>query len=243
MCLYALTGGTGTVLNVSISKLAQLEMGTAPRLILVSLYLLLACLTIVVQAVANGRLSDPSLFVPVSCGVNLWLNFAAGMCIWGDAGRLQAPISYVSVFVLVFLGTYGVSSFDFVSTPFKMNEDGNKIVARGLAGPGKPIRSYANPFAAHLDYSRDPLRLAGVELRKSWDVEASNQCQCRDALKRFLQHATNRSLVDAHSLGELCLQLLDERCEQQGSKSEKYHSQALERWLLNKVEAFKDCGP
>merc|ERR1719277_2875260 len=83
--LFAIVGGTGTVLNTSISKLCQMPFVKASWMLLIPLmaiYLGLAALCLVAGAAANTRLEDPSVFVPISTGVNLVLNALAGICIW-----------------------------------------------------------------------------------------------------------------------------------------------------------------
>eukprot|EP00928_Gymnodinium_smaydae_P004392 TRINITY_DN11500_c0_g1_i2.p1 TRINITY_DN11500_c0_g1~~TRINITY_DN11500_c0_g1_i2.p1 ORF type:complete len:427 (+),score=46.66 TRINITY_DN11500_c0_g1_i2:79-1359(+) len=109
--LYALVGGAGTVLSTAISKLVQLNVGFGVLIALLIIYVLLGAFCLLLAATANSTLEDPSMFVPVSAGVNLVLTFIAGVCIWGDWLRITNPLAYVMVYVLIVLGTYLVSSF------------------------------------------------------------------------------------------------------------------------------------
>jgi len=114
--MYALVCGTGTVLNTSIQKLMSCELLLHLKGLLITVYVMLSIICLVVGALANGTLKDPSLFVPVSNGVNLVLNCLAGLMIWGDAAYLNYPRSYFLLYALVVLGTYLVSSVDVFST-------------------------------------------------------------------------------------------------------------------------------
>merc|ERR1719327_457551 len=66
LLIYALLGATGTVLNTSITKLVQMDLNLIARACFVLVYVLLSCLCLGVQAVANSSLVDPSAFVPIS---------------------------------------------------------------------------------------------------------------------------------------------------------------------------------
>jgi len=67
LLLFTLVGGTGTVLNASISKLAQMNDVIAPvRLSLLAVYSLLAVISVGNNIKANTDLEDPSLLVPIS---------------------------------------------------------------------------------------------------------------------------------------------------------------------------------
>jgi hypothetical protein len=118
LILYAIVGGTGTVVNTSIAKLTQRPIVYETKWLFCSLmvvYLLLAVLCLCTGAAANAELEDPAAFVPISNGVNLILNCLAGICIWGDWGRLEYPLAYCVIYVLVALGTYLISTMDFLS--------------------------------------------------------------------------------------------------------------------------------
>lgn len=113
LLLFALVGGTGTVLNASLSKVVQMHLAMPLRISLLAVYVLVAVICIGSSIYANSSLEDPSLFVPISNGVNLVLNCLAGICIWGDSGRLKTHIfNYAALYVLVTVGTYLTSSFD-----------------------------------------------------------------------------------------------------------------------------------
>merc|ERR1712137_1292199 len=100
------------------------------KLVLLVVYVVLACLCLGVAAMANGTLEDPTLFVPISNGVNLVLNCFAGLFIWGDWNRLEFPLAYCMVYVLVVLGTYLVSSLDFLFSNYTAVAEEKVVVAK-----------------------------------------------------------------------------------------------------------------
>merc|ERR1712107_215673 len=77
------------------------------------MYSVLAVICVGGSASANSTLEDPSMFVPISNGVNLVLNCLAGLSIWQDGTRLKDPLEYFTAYIFVVLGTYLVSSVDF----------------------------------------------------------------------------------------------------------------------------------
>jgi len=209
-------------------------------------------------------------YVPVSCGVNLWLNFIAGICIWDDWNRLTHRLAYVFVFILVFLGTYGLSSFDLAPASLKEEEveleatlrknkeaekqtecpplDRRRTSKRLTTRRFSPSLGGKQPtifqqtlvnltLPAHLDYLQDPLRRLGVDLWTAWMDDPANVDETKWVLREYLKHAINRSLIDAHGLADLCLELLEE----QHASSSEFYTPALERWLVKQVETFEEC--
>jgi len=132
--LYALVGSTGTVLNAAVGKVVQLDLSLTTKFGLGVLYVANAVVCLAVAALANGTLEDPSRFVPVSTGMNLVLTCVAGLCIWGDLERLEYPFGYAVIQLLVLLGIYDISTFDFRVSASGFTEVGtNSYGRRGLA--------------------------------------------------------------------------------------------------------------
>jgi hypothetical protein len=115
LIFFAVVGGTGTVVNISISKFLQADAVTQSPVLFgcsTGLYLVLASVCLGNGAMANSDLQDPSLFVPISTGMNLVLNALAGICIWGDWSRLEHPTGYIVVYCLIVLATYLLAEND-----------------------------------------------------------------------------------------------------------------------------------
>lgn len=122
---YAVVGGTATVLSTSLGKVVQMLLSRRSYALihnlivmapLVLVYVALGVICLGVIARANATLQDPSTYVPIASGVQLVCTCFAGLFIWGDWPRLDYPLGYSMVYVLVVLGTYGVSSFDLMAT-------------------------------------------------------------------------------------------------------------------------------
>jgi len=113
---YAVVGSSGTVLNCAIGKLVQMNLDMTVKVGLAIAYVINATLCLAVAALANGTLEDPSRFIPVTSGMNLCLTCLAGLCIWGDLARVSFPLAYAMIYVLILLGIYDVSDFDFHAT-------------------------------------------------------------------------------------------------------------------------------
>merc|ERR1712137_1292742 len=84
---------------------------------------------VAMKGFANGTLKDPSPFVPLVSAMNLCLTCLAGVCVWGDLARLQFRFAYALIYVLILLGIYDVSDFDFGQVK-KTNTDANSIALR-----------------------------------------------------------------------------------------------------------------
>jgi hypothetical protein len=256
---FALMGGTGTVLNVSVSKMVQEpDVSWALRILFVVIYVLFAIFTVAVQAIANGQLQDPSSYVPVSCAVNLWLNFLAGLAIWDELKYVKAEIPYFSVFFLIFLGTYGLSNLDFhpglASEELKKADADATLVQRRSTTKRLTVKAHTlkklatqRTVAGRIDtvmhlslagpynYIQDPIRTLGVDLWRAWSENPVDRDENKQLLSEYLDIAIGRSLLDARAVKELCMQLLE---EQPGSRD--FHTSALEQWLMNSIESFKE---
>mmetsp|Transcript_43412 Transcript_43412/g.86102 ORF Transcript_43412/g.86102 Transcript_43412/m.86102 type:complete len:437 (-) Transcript_43412:156-1466(-) len=115
LVLFSLVGGSGAVMNMSITKMLVSKPPPLIFAILLAVYIMLAILCLGSGAVANGTLKDASLFVPINNSINLVLNCLAGLLIWRDLDNLEYPWCYFMVYALVGLGSYLVSTIDVFS--------------------------------------------------------------------------------------------------------------------------------
>lgn len=197
--MYALVTGTGTVLNTSIQKLMTCDLLLPLKAVLIMLYVMLAIICLSVGALANGSLKDPSLFVPVSNGVNLVLNCLAGLLIWGDAAYLNYPRSYFLLYVLVVLGTYLVSSVDIFSTVHLQVQD-------RLAGfTGVTVQPWHRPKDAYSASAEPLMRDHGISSagyrtfpRLCASVELLNACS----------KEMSKGMLTQRDMARLCSNLL-----------------------------------
>jgi hypothetical protein len=269
---FAFVGGAGTVLNVSITKLIQLpDVALAIRIGLGAIYVLLAGVTLGVQAIANGKLSDPSTYIPVSCGVNLWLNFLAGLCIWGEWNRMTKPVSYFFVFVLVCLGTYGLSSFDLIPHSTKedmIKEKDEDVEPRELSHFQRSSTRRRTASKTMKGNISAPDRLGTASMLQTLQTKAIASF----TLPSHLDYAQNplwttgvdlwnawsehpADADDTKFILKKYLRLavsrslidangLTDLCLQlleEQPESREFYTPALERWLLNSVESFEEC--
>jgi len=252
---YALVGGIGTVLNTSIAKVVQMHLSLVVKVPLVSLYVFLACFCLGVAAMANGTLDDPILFVPISNGVNLVLNCLAGLCIWGDWKRLDCPFGYCIVYVLVVLGTYLVSSLDFLFMNYlDVAEEKVNKVKQAWRQTKTFITVHSPPV--QVDQPRDCSRIVeslclfcGCTPKSSIDVEdidypfmVHNRTKSlgdlfanqydeetdipREKLYACLLRALNNGSVNNDAIVELCLELAQEN----GTQG-VYRTPVFTRWV------------
>merc|ERR1719263_2584152 len=136
------------------------------------------------------------------------------------------------VMVLVFLGTYSLTSIDLMAgeqhidhapgrSPLKKTAD-RELPPAGAQesqrcgwarSAGGKIRSgwdfLRRHVNGHLHYERHPIHKEGVRLRELWADEDAGCQETREALDRYLKHAIRHSLVDAHGLRELCMKVLE----------------------------------
>mmetsp|Transcript_65605 Transcript_65605/g.114338 ORF Transcript_65605/g.114338 Transcript_65605/m.114338 type:complete len:408 (-) Transcript_65605:108-1331(-) len=128
--LYSLVGGTDSVINTALSKVMQMPDISIWILIpMVVVYAILAVIGVANGAQANGALEDPSLFIPIGAAVSLVLTCLAGLFIWGDGSRLDHPLTYASIYMIVVLASYVVSEDDLLAiTQLRVNEGCKKKV-------------------------------------------------------------------------------------------------------------------
>jgi len=232
--IYTVVNGSATVLSTSISKLVQMHLSLHVQVPMLMLYVLLGAFCLGMAAIANATLQDPSVFVPVGAGVNLVLTFMAGLCIWGDWGRLEHKLSYIMVYILVVLGTYSVSSFDFLSKEVGQIEANRYVAAKqnmrcsALCGAG----AAASPFVPHYDSQYEPtrssLRRRFDDLLFLWVQEPADSDKLRVALMETLKLGLDREYISHGAIAELFVSLADDPLL---CPAASYRSEKLEAWL------------
>lgn len=198
--MYALVTGTGTVLNTSIQKCMSCDLLLPLKGVLIMLYVMLAIICLAVGALANGSLKDPSLFVPVSNGVNLVLNCLAGLLIWGDAAYLKYPRTYFLLYVLVVLGTYLVSSVDTFSTVHLQVQD---RLARFAGMTVQPRCGQKDVYSAGAE---SLIRVHGTSNAKGYRT-FPHLCASIDLLNACSKE-TSKGMLTQRDMGQLCSNLL-----------------------------------
>lgn len=247
--LYAVVGGAGTILNTSISKLVQMDVGGALKVVFVLSYILLSCVCLGVQATANASLPDPSLFVPVGIGVNLVLNFIAGLCIWGDGSRVEFPVGYAFLYVIVVMATYLLSSFDIlydlVDNADDQETDG-ETPRVGMShaysfdpyGNENAVTRLGRAMTCHHDFEEHGFNKAGRAVRDLWSMKCTDAHKLRRYVRQCLRHGLKQNMIRPSQLIEVCLDLVEE-----SPPVLPFHSRAIMRLMDMEEDAQGDTRP
>lgn len=228
--LYAVLGGCSTVINTAITKAVQMTMPHAVKICLLLLYLVLSIVGLSAAALANGSLDDPSVFVPLSAGVQLVLTCIAGLCIWQDGLRLHLPLCYAMVYVLIVIGSYLVSSFDTLGQTRAIiaNEEVGIVREMTRRKLGKTMSntlldgvraSLPDPGAlVEDDFRRRARNLIGL-------MDNPRETDClKPMIKRCLRTGCKVKRLSEHDLIELCLSLVEHY-------DSTFQCDALKSWL------------
>lgn len=223
--VYALVGGTCTVLNTSISKLLTMDLNVSTKIPLLIAYVCLAAIGVGGAAMANGTLEDPSLFVPISNGVMLILNATAGLILWGDGERLEYPFCYGIVYVLVVLGIYLVASFDtFSLTQTQVVAHHVDVVKAVWDEPKKARQKIGEAWAP---------KVASIEgLRDILQTDMLSSQSDRDKFKQCLKRQLDVGTVSHADICELCTALVQEL-----TAGGKKRPQSLRVWIRELSES------
>eukprot|EP00931_Biecheleriopsis_adriatica_P004230 TRINITY_DN105931_c0_g1_i1.p1 TRINITY_DN105931_c0_g1~~TRINITY_DN105931_c0_g1_i1.p1 ORF type:complete len:411 (-),score=67.54 TRINITY_DN105931_c0_g1_i1:37-1248(-) len=108
---FALLVAASTSLGASIGKLMQMHLEFWPRTICIGGYLGCGVVSFA-GAVLAADSCDGSVYLPVRSCIQLLLNAATGLCVWEDWRTIEYWTSYTSVYILIVLGVYEVSSYD-----------------------------------------------------------------------------------------------------------------------------------
>lgn len=103
------------------------------------LYLALGSVSFIWGAIAAFEV-DMSLYLPLSECLQLLINGATGAFVWGDGLRLQEPVSYGMVYILIGLSVYLCSSYDYYS-----EANAKVFVAGGSSGAASSSFELAMP--------------------------------------------------------------------------------------------------
>mmetsp|Transcript_94728 Transcript_94728/g.282915 ORF Transcript_94728/g.282915 Transcript_94728/m.282915 type:complete len:431 (-) Transcript_94728:146-1438(-) len=110
MILLSTVVAVSTALGASVGKILSITEGAALAL---SVVCYLACGVMSFLYAASAAFTcDMSVFMPVSECLQLLVNCATGLFIWGDGVRIRGKLSYAMVYLLISLGVYLCSSFD-----------------------------------------------------------------------------------------------------------------------------------
>eukprot|EP00929_Paragymnodinium_shiwhaense_P073340 TRINITY_DN37348_c0_g1_i2.p1 TRINITY_DN37348_c0_g1~~TRINITY_DN37348_c0_g1_i2.p1 ORF type:complete len:334 (-),score=32.05 TRINITY_DN37348_c0_g1_i2:354-1355(-) len=232
---YAVIGGTGTVLNTSISKLLLQALPKSVKGALTMMYAILAVVCIGSSVKANSSLRDPSLFVPISNGVNLVLNCLAGLCIWGDGQRLQDPWNYSMSYVLVILGTYLLSSLHLFGAD--------------------PSENLYKQFSIARLYTREPSKATLMMrhmLSKHYSEKFSDrlhidpfckEIESQQALRAWVSSEFDDSRAKNDAVVEVILRLMQEVDGKSNGRKPPDAEQGIETWLEEHVRAHGERSP
>lgn len=198
LILFALIGGTGAVLNMSIQKMLMSNPPAMAAALLGGNYIILSVLCIESGVRANG-LHDASLFVPISNATNLFVNGLAGLCIWHDYENLQHPWSYFLVYTLVGLGCYLVSSVDVISSLHVPRMQYLKRTCTGMGKKGALVRT-ASSHHFH----------AGKELLQRLDEDLPVGKDLSEDIENRMKYELDKHIISNQDAGRLVAKLLNE---------------------------------
>lgn len=236
---FAMVGGTATVVSASIGKAVQMIHNLIVLGPLLVIYVGLGALCLGVAARANATLEDPSSYVSIASGVQLVCTCFAGLFIWGDSGRLEYPLGYSMIYVLVVLGTYGVSSFDL-------------LAAHHVGFYAEEMYSYANASLQNLNtlddednsYRKhytgpkgDIIRNEIWKLVGLWQSGSTDEAEYRKVLQLCLDKLLLTRRLKGEDVVELVLDLLQDN---RGFGPEP--APAFKNWLEKHVKSYVDMS-
>jgi len=153
LLLLKSTGGNGTMGMLAYAVLVadSTALGaTAGKMITATTgFLQLACFAgyfvtgigSLLGGLAAARSCDIAVYLPTSQCIQLVINGLTGIFVWGDGERIQAPVSYAMVFLLLLMGVYLCSEVDFVDQ--MMRQRASRMAARQRAGAAGEARLVA----------------------------------------------------------------------------------------------------
>jgi hypothetical protein len=202
LMLFALIGGTGAVLNMSIQKMLMSNPPAMLAVFLGSNYIILSVLCIESGVKANG-LNDASLLVPISNATNLFVNGLAGLCIWHDYEHLKHPWSYFLVYTLVGLGCYLVSSIDVISSLHLPRLDHLKRTCLGM-GKKKGALVAATRLIGLSHHVH-----AGKELLQRLDDDLRVEKELSEDIEMRMAYELDKHMISNRDAGRLVAKLLN----------------------------------
>lgn len=109
---YAFLVADSTALGATAGKMITATTGWLRASCLLG-YLLMGVGSLFGGLAAAGS-CDIAVYLPTSQCIQLVINGLTGLFVWGDAERIQAPLSYLMVFILLIMGVYLCSELDVV---------------------------------------------------------------------------------------------------------------------------------
>merc|ERR1712232_1007153 len=140
-------------------------------------------------------------------------------------GRLEFPVSYVVVYILVVLGTFLVSTLDLMSMAHALESAEHKCEL--LFGVGKETGPYSSQSDTQLLADQNIASKLAQRTRK-YGLHHDHECladQGRDRRKNiesYMVTGLNRGFLESGDIVQLALELLEEK---------DFNSPKLTRWL------------
>lgn len=210
MILYSVVVAISTAVAATVGKMLT-ETSGALFTICIIFYLCLGAISMVGGALAAASL-EMSIFLPVSECLQLLVNCFTGLFVWGDLARIQAPIGYAMVYVLICIGVYLCASLD---TPVECNHH--------MAG---------QPFLRAMFPKR---RQAEAKLKEEFDgLDFTDPSTAAVELRKFLRRHATMGSIQIGPLCELCAVLTESR--------EKQLDSVLKSWLDDHVIGQQHAG-
>ena len=199
--LATVTATTG-VLGASVGKLLQSGASGVVLYTFLAAYVVLGGLNFAGAGAAAGSV-DMSLYVPVSSCLQLMLNCVAGLMIWEDGRVIRGWVAYFMVYVLVLLGVYLCSSFDFAHAASLRARFRNTKLSEGRA---------VSSFGRAIDALVTEWRAAAGGLDGGGGgggALQAREARCAAALRLVLQKGVKDSSIRGEELVEFAMLLLE----------------------------------
>jgi hypothetical protein len=132
ICTFAVLAASSNVLGSSLGKLMQSASGSTLAICL-AVYAVLGIVNFGAAGVASAT-TDTALYLPLSICLQLSLNCVTGLMLWEDWRVIHSWEAYISVYLLILLGVYAITSVDLVfmhSLKYRLN---NTKISDGITG-------------------------------------------------------------------------------------------------------------
>jgi len=218
---YAYVVADSTALGASVGKMLTVAENVALVVCGVS-YLLLGASSLLFGAAASAA-CDMSIFLPVSQCLQLLINAATGLFVWGDAKRVQAPLAYTMVYVLICMGAYLLSAFDVMTS-----------IARRMALRSVPLNSEVLNTSSTMN---DPFWRKISEIERSWSHTESSvrSTDLKDVLTIGLDYGELET--------EACAELVAVLSKMVGDQSPDKLQLAINDWISKHVRRSVSANP
>jgi hypothetical protein len=221
LVLYAYVVADSTALGASVGKM--LTVAEDFVLVVCGLsYILLGAASLLFGAAASAA-CDMSIFLPVSQCLQLLINAATGLFVWGDAKRIQAPLAYTMVYVLICMGAYLLSAFDVMTS-----------IARRMALRSVPISNEVLNISSPMN---DPFWRKIADIERSWSHSDSSvrSSDLKDVLTIGLDYGELET--------EACADLVAVLSKLVGDQSPDMLQRAINDWISQHVRRPVNANP